>query len=244
MEIRNNAKFIYYYLIALSPVYLISGFSIIDYQAGLFFGLLAIYLSIYSSNYILMVPFFLSISMGIRLSNLIFSIAGTDYSNEKEILFRHKLIGASDFSTWTKNNFVTYTNLSPGFYKLIIEANNYYGQNLKPFEYEFQITPPWWETSIFYISEICFFILLFLVIIYTKKSSRGSKIATSLIFLVILIIFEIVNTKLDPLVDAVSGGVPVFAFASKIVLALLLEPLVGFSTTMIDKLTGEVKEAA
>ena len=177
-------------------------------------------------------------------NNLIFSIAGTDYSNEKEILFRHKLIGASDFSTWTKNNFVTYTNLSPGFYKLIIEANNYYGQTLKPFEYEFQITPPWWETSIFYISEICFFILLFLAIIYTKKSSRGSKVATSLIFLVILILFEIVNTKIDPLVDAVSGGVPVFAFASKIVLALLLEPLVGFSTTMIDKLTGEVKEAA
>ena len=74
-EKENNSKFIYYYLIALSPVYLISGFSIIDYQAGLFFGLLAIYLSIYSSNYILMVPFFLSISMGIRLSNLIFSIA-------------------------------------------------------------------------------------------------------------------------------------------------------------------------
>jgi len=74
-EKKNDSKYIYYYLIALSPVYLISGFSIIDYQAGLFFGLLAIYLSIYSSNYILMVPFLLSISMGIRLSNLIFSIA-------------------------------------------------------------------------------------------------------------------------------------------------------------------------
>lgn len=177
-------------------------------------------------------------------NKLNFSITATDYSNENEILFRYKLIGVDDFSNWTKNNYVTYTNLSPGEYKLIIESKNYLGQDLKPFEYEFTITPPWWETNIFYISEICFFILLFLVIIYTKKSSRGSKIATSLIFLVILIIFEIVNTKLDPLVDAVSGGVPVFAFASKIVLALLLEPLVGFSTTMIDKLTGEVKEAA
>ena len=73
-ERENNSKFIYYYLIALSPVYLISGFSIIDYQAGLFFGLLAIYLSYYSSNYMRFVPFFLAVSIGIRLSNLIFLI--------------------------------------------------------------------------------------------------------------------------------------------------------------------------
>ena len=177
-------------------------------------------------------------------NKLNFLITATDYSNEKKILFRYKLVGIDDFSNWTNNNYVTYTNLSPGFYKLIIESKNYFEQQLKPFEYEFTITPPWWETNIFYISEVCFFILLFLIIIYTKKSSKGSKIATSLIFLVILIIFEIINTKLDPLVDAVSGGVPVFALASKIVLALLLEPLVGFSTTMIDKLTGEVKKAA
>jgi len=177
-------------------------------------------------------------------NKLSFLISSTDYSKEHEIYFRFRLENLDEFSEWTQNNLVTYSNLTPGSYKLIIESKNYLGQDLKPFEYEFTITPPWWETNIFYISEICFFILLFLVIIYTKKSSRGSKIATSLIFLVILIIFEIVNTKLDPVVDAISGGVPVFAFASKIVLALLLEPLVGFSTTMIDKLTGEVKEAA
>lgn len=74
-ERENSSKFIYFYLIALSPVYMISGLSIIDYQAGLFFGLLAIYLSFYQSNPILIVPFLLSISNGIRLSNLIFSIA-------------------------------------------------------------------------------------------------------------------------------------------------------------------------
>ena len=74
-EKENFSKYVYFYLITLSPVYLVSGFSIIDYQAGLFFGLLAIYTTIYLQNNSLTVPFLLSISMGIRLSNLIFSIA-------------------------------------------------------------------------------------------------------------------------------------------------------------------------
>ena len=113
-EKKNDSKYIYYYLIALSPVYLISGFSIIDYQAGLFFGLLAIYLSIYSSNYILAVPFLLSISMGIRLSNLIFSIAVFALfiylqKSKKEIvnlivltsLFTFIIYGIAYFSLWS-----------------------------------------------------------------------------------------------------------------------------------------------
>ena len=58
------------------------------------------------------------------------------------------------------------------------------------------------------------------------------------------IIFEIVNLKLHPILDDLSGGVPVFTFGSKIVLALLLEPIVRYSTTMIDKLIGGVKQAA
>ena len=113
-EKENFSKFVYFYLITLSPVYLISGFSIIDYQAGLFFGLLAIYITIYSSNYILMVPFLLSISMGIRLSNLIFSIAVFALfiylqKSKKEILnlvvltsfFTSVIYGIAYFSLWS-----------------------------------------------------------------------------------------------------------------------------------------------
>ena len=167
-----------------------------------------------------------------------FKVAITDYYKSNLNKFRYKLENFDEWSEFTNNNELTYTNLSPGDYELKVESINGRTEELKSASYKFIINPPWWETNIFYISEVCFFILLFLLIIFTKKSSRGSKIATSLIFLVILIIFEIVNTKLDPVVNALSGGVPVFALASKVVLALLLEPLVSFSTTMIDKLTG------
>ena len=113
-EKENFSKFVYFYLITLSPVYLISGFSIIDYQAGLFFGLLAIYTTIYLQNNSLTVPFLLSISMGIRLSNLIFSIAVFALfiylqKSKKEILnlvvltsfFTSVIYGIAYFSLWS-----------------------------------------------------------------------------------------------------------------------------------------------
>lgn len=113
-EKENFSKFVYFYLITLSPVYLISGFSIIDYQAGLFFGLLAIYTTIHLPNNSLTVPFLLSISMGIRLSNLIFSIAVFALfiylqKSKREILnlvvltslFTSLIYGVAYFSLWS-----------------------------------------------------------------------------------------------------------------------------------------------
>ena len=68
----TSKKFLLYYVALLSPIYLTSGFSIIDYHAGLFFGLLGIYLALYFPNLKFLIPLTLAISTGIRLSNIIF----------------------------------------------------------------------------------------------------------------------------------------------------------------------------
>ena len=68
-------NFLLYYLALLSPIYLISGFSVIDYHAGLFFGLLGIYLVLYSPNLKFLIPLTFAISAGLRLSNVIFILA-------------------------------------------------------------------------------------------------------------------------------------------------------------------------
>ena len=163
-----------------------------------------------------------------------FSIAATDYSNEKEVLFRYKLIGIDDFSNWTKNDYVTYTNLSPGSYKLIIESKNYFGQHLKPFEYEFTITPPWWQTTYFYLAEIAFFLTLLFFTILIKQNDNVQKLATALTFVVIIIIFEYVSMLVDPLILEISGGVPVFALISKIILGVMLQPTEKIASRGMD----------
>ena len=71
----KNSNFLIYLIIIFSPIYLISGLSIIDYFFGNLFGFLAIYLVLYLPNQKyqnLYVIIALSLSISSRLSNLIF----------------------------------------------------------------------------------------------------------------------------------------------------------------------------
>ena len=71
----KNSNFLIYLIIVFSPIYLISGLSIIDYFFGNLFGFLAIYLVLYLPNQKyqnLYVIIALSLSISSRLSNLLF----------------------------------------------------------------------------------------------------------------------------------------------------------------------------
>ena len=73
----KNDNFLIYLIIVFSPIYLISGFSVIDYFLGSIFGYLGIYFTMfkYKIRYFnLYVSIFLFISITSRLSNLIFLI--------------------------------------------------------------------------------------------------------------------------------------------------------------------------
>jgi hypothetical protein len=71
---NNNRNILFYLLIVFSPIYLISGLSIIDYFIGSLFGFSALYTALYKSNssHIFLISILLSLSIGVRLSNVIF----------------------------------------------------------------------------------------------------------------------------------------------------------------------------
>ena len=76
---KNSSRknFLIYLLIVASPIYLISGLSVIDYFLGSIFGFLGVYqiLNNYNSKFIVInTSLFLGISIGIRLSNIIFLV--------------------------------------------------------------------------------------------------------------------------------------------------------------------------
>ena len=76
---KNSSRknFLIYLLIVVSPIYLISGLSVIDYFLGSIFGFLGVYqiLNNYDSKFIVInTSLFLGISIGIRLSNIIFLV--------------------------------------------------------------------------------------------------------------------------------------------------------------------------
>jgi serine phosphatase RsbU (regulator of sigma subunit)/streptogramin lyase len=90
--------------------------------------------------------------------------AALSYYNNSQNRYRYKLEGFND--NWIQlgnNNTVTFTNLSPGDYNLIVTGSNndglWNGEGRTLF---IEVTPPWWRTNIAYaIYAITFFSLLY-----------------------------------------------------------------------------------
>ena len=164
-----------------------------------------------------------------------FKVSLTDYINEKNNQFRYKLEGyESDYSIYSKNEIITYTNLQPGNYKFYIQGISSEGIITNPEVYSFKINPPWWQSKIFYLSEILFFLILLSVTLFLKKSGKATIIATSISFMMILALFEYINFLIDPLILLYSNGVPVFTIFSKIILGVLLLPLERLMNKILD----------
>ena len=125
----NNQKINFYYLIVMfSPIYIISGFTVIDYMAGLGFGYMGGYIfnKNKSANSIVLISFLFSISIGFRLSNIIFLISLVIYIIfiKKEAVLAFKIIfltsllssiiyGVAYWSLWSTSLKIIYgSNLS------------------------------------------------------------------------------------------------------------------------------------
>jgi hypothetical protein len=74
--------------------------------------------------------------------------------------------------------------------------------------------------------------LFFTILI--KQNTHVQKLATALTFVVIIIIFEYVSMLVDPLILEISGGVPVFALVSKIILGVMLQPTEKIASRSMD----------
>ena len=121
----ENSNFIIYLIISLSPIYLISGLSVIDYIFGNLFGFLAIFLTMYMyeqkySRFFIVSSLALSISA--RLSNLIFLLVVIFYIYTKKkdlkqsiiLMFASLVITSTIYLIFYSNLFSFY--LSTGVY--------------------------------------------------------------------------------------------------------------------------------
>ncbi|MED5578556.1 MAG: triple tyrosine motif-containing protein [Nitrospinota bacterium] len=174
-------------------------------------------------------------TFGYSQNDFSFKISMPDYLNTDENKYRYKLDNFDKrFSEYTDSREVTYTNLPPKKYTLIIEGINSRGQELAPSNYSFEINPPWWQSTYFYVAEVLFFLVLLFFTVLVKQNTRVEKLATALTFVVIIIIFEYVNLILDPLILEISGGVPVFTLVSKVILGMMLQPTERITSRSLD----------
>ncbi|MGE5456945.1 MAG: two-component regulator propeller domain-containing protein, partial [Methanococcaceae archaeon] len=107
-----------------------------------------------------------------NIINLQFS--ALSFYNASANRYRYKLVGFNkNWIQLDKNNSVIFTNLSPGKYNLLVMAANNDGLwSNKPASLFIRVTPPWWKTTIAYISYAVIFIGLVFFIAKSEINRR------------------------------------------------------------------------
>ncbi len=113
-----------------------------------------------------------------KFNNLTFTFAAPYFEDENNLQYSYTLEGLDErWSKWTTDNKAVYTNLNEGKYIFKVKALNVYNVESKISEYEFEISPPWWRTTLAYIGYILIgiLILIFLIKIYTRKLEADKR---------------------------------------------------------------------
>lgn len=108
-------------------------------------------------------PQTLLVDLPFRMNDLRFRFAAPFFDDEEKNLFSFKLDGYDEeFSPWSEQNNINYTNLHEGEYTLLVKAKNVYGRESEPVMFSFSINPPWFRTAWAYVG----YALIFLLIVY------------------------------------------------------------------------------
>ncbi len=111
-------------------------------------------------------------------NHLTFNFVGVSLNNPEKIKYQYKLEG---FDTdwlpgFTKANEAVYTNLPPGTYTFLVRAFNNDGTgNIRATEYKFSISPPFWQTAVFYV--LVFLFAIFGLYVFDKMRTQKLKVA-------------------------------------------------------------------
>tara|TARA_X000000368_G_scaffold353721_1_gene294951 strand:+ start:826 stop:3423 length:2598 start_codon:yes stop_codon:yes gene_type:complete len=170
-----------------------------------------------------------------------FNISVTNYRDEETNMYRYKLDGLEDrFSDYDKHGIIKYIGLPSGTYNLLVETKTSDGSIIKGNIFEFTIEKPWWESIYFYLAQIIIFSILLFTIVFSKENSAFSKYTTSIIFVIIIIMIEFLTLKVEPFVNMLSDGVPVFKLIANILVAIILEPINNFVNGVIQKTRNKI----
>ncbi len=113
-----------------------------------------------------------------RMNHLIFEFKAFHLKSPKEVVYKIELKGEQEYSYETNDISEEFHDLPPGSYQLKIFAKTQWGEwSSKPFDFEFEIKPPFWMTKAFQVS-LGLLLVGFLFVIYklrTRKLEREKR---------------------------------------------------------------------
>lgn len=168
-----------------------------------------------------------------------FSYATNQFDGSGAISYRVKLVGLDrDWSTWNENTYREYTNLGWGNYTFLVEAQNADGKISTPATFSFNIIPPWYESSWFYLIQFGTLLMALIISGILNKAGKATSLSEALIAVVVIVIFQYVDFYIDPYLDNYSNGIAVFKILISIIFGFSLEFIEEIFHKIIAKITG------
>ncbi len=96
-----------------------------------------------------------------------FHFSAPYFETENPVQFSYFLQGFSEeWSSWSTDAYKDFTTLHEGMYTLKLKAKNIYGTESDPYEFTFEILPPWHRSGVAY--AIYVFVLILLAFVVTR----------------------------------------------------------------------------
>jgi hypothetical protein len=157
-------------------------------------------------------------------SNLSLDIISTDYYDQNALEYQYKIVGLNEqWSQWSTNNTIILNYLSSGKYKILIRSRNALGQITEKEAINFKIKPPYWQTWWFYLAELIFFGLLWMLSFRLNRTNYSNQVIRKLLtFMTLVLTVEFMSTIAENMVNINIS--PVIDFMVKVGIAIILFP--------------------
>lgn len=178
-------------------------------------------------------------------NDLAFNYIGVSLNKPNKVRYQYMLEGfEKEWSTETKTRKAFYSNLDPGKYVFKVKALNSDDIASVPVEYSFRVETPFYMSYYFYGGQVVFIILLMTLAVFYGRKTGGSRIATVLATIALIIVFEYgINFVEDSLEDSL-GGVVFIKVGLNVLLALLLFPVEELVKKLIVRGNEDNKKGA
>ena len=160
-------------------------------------------------------------------NNLEFLYTGVSLANPNKLRYKYRLIGNPRFEDWkiTDERSIAFNNLRAKKYNLEIVALNADNIESDPAVYNFEITVPFYDSYTFYILQIIMIGLMLTLAVYFGRKTGGSRVATILASIAIIIVFEYGINFLEDRMEEQVGSVVFIKVGLNALLGLILFPV-------------------
>lgn len=142
----------------------------------------------------------------------------------------------SNWSKWKKETRISYTNLNEGNFTFHVKAKNIYHHISEEGAYTFTILPPFHRTWWFYGIQIGVLAFLFGIAFYFfRKGGKTKRIATVLVTVAIIIVFEYIEDIAETQFVLIAGSVTFFKILLNATLVFALLPIEKILKRMMMK---------